>query len=61
MLRSAETIMARVKDEDILTIHTIYGGVVRGHWYEDHILKQLSEGSAFEQIGELEYQRIDIY
>lgn len=61
MLKSAETIMENVRDEDILTIHTLCGAVVRGHWYEDHIVKQLAEAASFTQIGELEFVRNDIY
>ena len=61
MLMSAETILNQTNDKDILTIHTIYGNTVRGHWYEDHILTQLNAVTSFTQIGPKEYQQNDVY
>lgn len=61
MLRSYETILESVKDADILTIHTLSGAVMRGHWYEDHMLRELCRVNSFTQIGPLEYQQNDVY
>ena len=61
MLIDSETILEQVKDEDILIIHTVYGRTIRGHWYDDHILEQLSAAESFTEIGPKEYQRNDVY
>ena len=61
MLRSFDTIMNHVKDEDVLTIYTIGCTCVRGHWYEDHVLRALCSAASFTEIGPLVYQQNEVY
>lgn len=61
MLRDYYTIMDRVNDEDILTIYTIGGTCVRGHWYEDHVLRELCRVEGFTEIRPLVYHQNEVY
>jgi hypothetical protein len=61
MLKSFDTIMEQVKDEDVLTVYTLGGGCARGHWYEDHVLRALCGAKSFTEIRTLVYQQNEVY
>lgn len=61
MLRSFDTIMNHVKDEDVLTVFTLCGRCVSGHWYEDHVLQALCSAASFTEIRPLVYQQNEVY